>query len=268
MDRSACSEKEMNVEVRSLGFSYPGREVLKEINLSFREPGIIGLIGENGSGKSTLIRCLCGLQTIEKETIFYGGRDLKKIPVDQRARFFSYVPQKPQYSHDMSVYDYLLLGRKPYFQWRPSESDLQIVDSTVDEFRLADLAFRKLGNLSGGELQKVCIARSFVQDTPIIYLDEPTNNLDIRYQLNLMHLLQKRSRERGTVIVMAVHDLNIAYRFADSLCLMHEGRIFASGHTEDVLTEENLKTAMGIRCTIEQGSRYAYICSVEEHNGE
>ena len=249
----------MILTINNLNFSYPRREVLTGISLKADKPGIIGLIGENGSGKSTLIRCLCGMSPVREGTVFYDGRDLNQISIRKRAYQFAYVPQRTLYNPEMVVYDYLIMGRKPFFQWKAGREDLESVDSVIDLFHLESYAFRRMGSLSGGEMQKILIARSFVQDTAIIYLDEPTNNLDIRYQLELMHLLRDRSRQAGTIILMAVHDLNLAYRFSDRLCLMHEGQIFAEGAPEEVLTEENLSEAMGVRCSLEQGKNHRFI---------
>ncbi len=226
----------MNIRVDKLTFSYSKRKVLDEISMNLIKPGITGLIGENGSGKSTLMRCLCGLLPFEKQKIYYNGKDLHRISIRKRAEIFSYVPQRIMHNREMRVYDYLLLGRKPYFQWEAGAEDLEIVDSIIEDFSLMNLAFRRMGELSGGELQKIVIARSFTQDTPVVFLDEPTNNLDIRYQLELMHILQDRCRRSGTFILMAVHDLNLAYRYSDWLALMHDGKIFYVGSPEDVLT--------------------------------
>ena len=249
----------MEIRVDNLTFSYAKREVLKGISLKQEGPGIVGLIGENGSGKSTLIRCLCGMLSSASERIFYNGFDLDSISIRKRAELFAYVPQRIMYNREMQVYDYLLFGRKPYFQWEAGDDDLEIVDCTIEDFKLESLALRKMGALSGGELQKIVIARSFIQQAPVVYLDEPTNNLDIRYQLELMQILREKTEKSGTLIVMAVHDLNLAYRYSDTLCLMHNGRIFVSGPPEDVLTEDNLLEAMGVRCTIQQGSEHSFI---------
>ncbi len=257
----------MKLSVNNLNFSFPRRDVLKGISLEVDSPGIIGLIGENGSGKSTLIRCLCGLNTIGDNSVLYDGRDLNHTAIRKRAYQFAYVPQRTLYNPEMVVYDYLIMGRKPFFQWKAEQKDLEIVDHVIRIFRLDTYAFRRMGSLSGGEMQKILIARSFVQDTPVIYLDEPTNNLDIRYQLELMHLLRERSRQAGTIILMAVHDLNLAYRFCDRLCLMHEGRIFAEGVPEEVLTEENLSEAMGVRCSLEQGDNHRFIYPLDSLSG-
>ena len=249
----------MNIRIENLRFSYSKRRVLEGISAEFSDAGIIGLIGENGSGKSTLIRCLCGLLPSAKGTVYYNGKELHSVPVRKRAEIFAYVPQRIMHNREMTVFDYLLLGRKPYFQWEAGASDLEIVDNTIEEFGLNRFAFRKMGALSGGELQKIVIARSFTQQTPVVYFDEPTNNLDISYQLELMHILSEKSRKDGTIIVIAVHDLNLAYRYSDSICLMHGGKIFTSGEPEEVLTEENLLEAMGVRCTLEQGQNHSFI---------
>ena len=249
----------MNIKIDKLSFSYSKRKVIEDVSVEFSGPGIVGLIGENGSGKSTLIRCMCGLLKFDKSTIYYNNTDLHTLSVRKRAELFAYVPQRVMHNREMSVYDYLLLGRKPYFQWEAGIDDLEIVDAIIEDFKLKPLAFRKMGALSGGELQKIVIARSFTQQTPVVYLDEPTNNLDIRYQLELMNILQEKCSNSKTLVLMAVHDLNLAYRYSDRLCLMHGGKIFTSGTPEDVLNEENLMEAMGVHCTIQQGREHKFI---------
>ncbi|HAK47298.1 MAG TPA: ABC transporter ATP-binding protein [Spirochaeta sp.] len=200
----------MNIKIDKLSFSYSKRKVIEDVSVEFSGPGIVGLIGENGSGKSTLIRCMCGLLKFDKSTIYYNNTDLHTLSVRKRAELFAYVPQRVMHNREMSVYDYLLLGRKPYFQWEAGIDDLEIVDAIIEDFKLKPLAFRKMGALSGGELQKIVIARSFTQQTPVVYLDEPTNNLDIATIGWLENQLQHHD---GTMVVIS-HDRH----FLNAVC--------------------------------------------------
>ncbi len=265
----------MIMEVKNLSFSYHKTRVLSEISFVSQKAEIISFIGENGSGKSTLIRCLCGLLPVPRQHLFYNERDLMNISISERARLFAYVPQRIMNNRGMSAYEYLLLGRKPYFQWGEQQEDLDKIDSIIEDFSLNELAFRLLGELSGGELQKIVIARSFVQDTKIIFLDEPSNNLDIRYQLELMEILKKKSAQDRITIFMAVHDLNLVYRYSDRVALLKEGLVFTIGTPEETMTEDNLLEVMGVHCRIEQGITRKYISperfikkSQQPENGE
>jgi iron complex transport system ATP-binding protein len=244
--------------VDDLTFAYDGHPVFRGLSASMTGPGIVGLIGENGSGKSTLLKTVAGILEPQGGTVTItgglGGTDhgvrLHELPLSGRARLIGYVPQKGMQDQTSVVYDYVMLGRKPYFTWREREEDRRIVRELLEELEIADLAFRLTGELSGGERQKVVIARTLAQETSVLLLDEPTNNLDVRYQLELFEILSKKVRELGLLVITALHDLNIALRYCDSLILLKKGNLLASGPAREIITPEILADCFRIEAEI------------------
>lgn len=234
------------LHVNKLNFSYDSEPVLNQISLHWKPGELISIIGENGSGKSTLIKLLCGINKTKENCITINGVILNSISLKNRAKLISYIPQNSTIDCDIKVYDFILMGRKPWFQWRESAEDCKKVIRILERFNIETLALRKMGDLSGGERQKVHIARSLVQDTPIIILDEPTNNLDIRFQVELMKILKKECHDNNKLIAMAVHDINLALRYSSDVLLLKKGTIVSSGSVHTALNEQTIRSAMDI----------------------
>jgi len=230
------------IEVRDLCFSY-SKKVLENVNFVIRKGEMVFLLGPNGSGKTTLLKCLAGLLK-PKGAVLVENVDIKKMTKSDLAKTFGYVPQRGEVSH-LSVFDVVLLGRKPYMSWEPKEEDYRIVEEVLEIFGLGELATRRLTELSGGELQLVLIARAFAQRPKFILLDEPTNNLDIKNQIRVMNLLKEAVREMKISAIITTHDLNLAANFADSVILLKNGRIFVSGGLE-VLRSDVVKEVYGL----------------------
>ena len=233
--------------VENLSFAYGTIPILK--NLSFRcgEGLLVALMGENGSGKSTLLSCLAGLRDVPG--VSWGDRAVSEWSREEQARHRALVPQHPRFDPAMVLYDYVLLGRKPWFRWKEGEEDHRIVSGILDRFGLSSLAFRSLSDVSGGERQKAVLARAFAQDTPLLLLDEPLNNLDLRFQISFMTALRNRARETGVLVIAALHDINAALSWCDSALLMKDGRLIAEGQLEESLTEKTLEEMFGVRTT-------------------
>ncbi|MET1123870.1 MAG: ABC transporter ATP-binding protein [Archaeoglobaceae archaeon] len=231
------------IEIKALSFSYNSKEILKDLCLEIPRGEMVFLLGPNGSGKTTLLKCIAGILK-PKGAVLVEKRDLAKLPRSEIAKIFGYVPQRGEISH-LTVFDVILLGRKPYMGWEPKEEDYKAVEEVIKIFELENLATRKLTELSGGELQLVLIARAFAQNPRYILLDEPTNNLDIRNQIAVMKLLKMAVREKGMSAVVTTHELNLAANFANRIVMLKNGRIFASGGVE-VLNEENIKAVYGV----------------------
>lgn len=240
--------------VDELTFAYDGHPVFRDLTTAMTGPGIVGLIGENGSGKSTLLKTIAGILRPHGGTVSVNCPSpeaaVHELPLTERARLIGYVPQRGMHDQTSVVYDYIMLGRKPYFTWREREKDRRIVHGLLEELEIADLAFRLTGELSGGERQKVVIARTLAQETPLLLLDEPTNNLDVRYQLELFEILRKKVQELGLLVITALHDLNIALRYCDSLVLLKRGNLLASGPAREIITPEILAECFRIEAEI------------------
>lgn len=230
----------MEIKVENLDFSYSREEVLKEITCQFRDGGFYAIIGPNGSGKSTFIRLLNRLLKPRGGVVLVEDVSLENYPRRELARVMGYVPQSGNGQGTATVFDAVLLGRRPRLSWSPGREDREKTEQILRDFSLEHLALRLTNELSGGELQRVNIARALVQEPKILVLDEPTSSLDLKHQIEVMKLLRDISR-RGITVIIAIHDLNLALRYADNFMLLKNGAIISMGGQE-VITEENLET--------------------------
>lgn len=218
-------------------------KILKDITFEIYEGEFLGIIGPNGSGKSTLIRALTGVLKPSRGSIRLRGREVSEIPRKELARTIAVVPQDIPIAFDYSVMEVVLMGRSPYMKRFEIESDkdLKIAADALVRSNLLELAERNVGALSGGERQRVMVARALAQESEIIFLDEPTAHLDINYQVEVLHLIKREINEKGKTGVVVLHDLNLASEFCDRLLMLKDGRIFASGPPEEVITPENVR---------------------------
>jgi len=233
------------LEIKSLSVGYGPRLVLHAINLHIQSGEIVALIGPNGAGKTTLIRAVSGVIRPQAGLIRAGGKDLAGMASAQRARMLAVVPQARNLPDPYSVWHTVLLGRTPYLGWlgQPSERDRERVRWALERTETLDLAERRIGELSGGEQQRVLLARALAQETPILLLDEPTAHLDLHHQTTLLDLVYALTRENHLTVLMALHDLNLAAVYADRVSLLVDGRMQAVGTPAEVLTAERLSAA-------------------------
>lgn len=211
----------------------------------------VGLIGANGAGKSSLLRAVAHL-VAHDGVVRVAGEAMGSLSTRRRARLIAYVPQQPELPAGMSVIDYVLLGRTPHIGYFGVESmqDRQHCAEVLDRIDLADLADRHLSTLSGGELQRVVLARALAQEAPVLLLDEPTSALDLGRRVDALELVDELRRERGLTVLSAMHDLTLAAQFADRLVLLSAGSVVASGAPADVLDEEVLSACFGGRVRV------------------
>ena len=234
-----------------LTVSYNGIDAVVGFNDLLHSGEWLCLIGPNGAGKSSVLRAAAGL-------VPYSGSvaiDQTEIPgasARWRAQHIAYVPQAPVIPADMSVYDYVLLGRNPYIRYFSSESshDRDVIDRVLDRLDLTQFSARKLGTLSGGEVQRLVIARALAQEAPVLLLDEPTSALDIGHQQQALELVDGLRREQGLTIISAMHDLTLAGLYADRLVLLHEGHRVAQGTAKQVLRSETLAEFYGVSARV------------------
>ncbi|OQX29974.1 MAG: hypothetical protein B0D92_00880 [Spirochaeta sp. LUC14_002_19_P3] len=233
----------MRVEAANLCYSHGCRPILKGLNFS-RGGGITALLGENGSGKSTLLSCLAGLR--ETPSVLWEGIPAGHRSTAEQARLRTFVPQSLAFDSAAAVYDFVLSGRNPWFEWNESPHDHQYAEEMLELFELIPLAFRRLADISGGERQRAVLARAFAQNTPLLLLDEPLNNLDLRFQIRFMNLLQQRAREANSLIFIVLHDINAALNWCGSSILLKEGQIIAEGPIAESLTGETVRRMLGV----------------------
>jgi iron complex transport system ATP-binding protein len=221
---------------------------------SFAAPAraVTGLIGPNGAGKSTLIGAVLGLRRVASGSIEFDGNDLPGMSPADRARLCAYVEQFATTTERLTVRDVVSLGRVPFqstWQTAPTAADQAIVTAALDDVGMSAFAGRHYHTLSGGEQQRVQIARALAQEPRLLLLDEPTSHLDIQAQLLVLDLLQRRARA-GCTIVLVMHDLNLAARYCDHLVVLHAGKVVAAGPPRDVFTPDLILGVYGVRATI------------------
>ena len=229
----------------SLDLAYGDKPILHEINLSLARGELLGVIGPNGSGKTTLIRCLSGVLKPTIGSVTLEGKNIQALPDQERARHIAVVPQSAQLPPAFTVLESVSLGRTPHLSWlgRLGASDLEIVQRALQSCEITHLGDRRISELSGGEQQRVLLARALAQDCPVLLLDEPTAHLDLHHQVALLNLVRHMAREQNLAVLVAIHDLNLASLYADRLILLIDGRIRASGTPSEVLTTETLQNA-------------------------
>ncbi|MDR1478517.1 MAG: ABC transporter ATP-binding protein [Planctomycetaceae bacterium] len=210
--------------VNGVSFHYRENTVLDNVSFSAKRGEIITILGPNGSGKSTLLRCLGGLLSPQSGEIYLDNKKLETKSIRTNSRYVAYVPQRIETSL-MPVFDAVLLGRRPYFGLRPSAGDLELAEAMIYKFRLESIAGRSMNNLSGGEAQKVAIARGFTQQPQLLLLDEPTSMLDLRNQVELLMLLRQFVSEKNITAILCMHDINSAMRYTDRFLLLRKGQI-------------------------------------------
>ena len=243
----------MRLRVDRVQFYYEARKVLDGISLEAGEGEFIGLIGPNGSGKTTLLKIIDGILKPKMGSVYLDCKRISELDPRELARELAMVPQTTDLSFDLKVFDVVMMGRYPYLGRLSLERE---VDEEKVRFwmRLTNtlhLAERSIREVSGGERQRVLIARALAQEPRVLLLDEPTSNLDVCYQIEIMSLLRELVQKLGLTIICAIHDLNLAARYSDRIILINDGRIKGMGKPAEVLTRENLRDVFRIEARIE-----------------
>lgn len=252
----------MILDVRELHFAYNGQAVLDAIDFQVRGGELLAILGPNGVGKTTLLKCINTIHKPRGGTILVENRDVLRMSPGDIATRIGYVAQKNETAR-LTVFDAILMGRKPHLRWRPSPHDLQIIDSALRHLNLGDKMLRTIDRLSGGELQKVCIARALVQEPRLLLLDEPTSALDLKNQVEIMRLIRRIVTEHRIGAVMTMHDVNKAMRYADTVLMLKNGRVESYGPTSGV-NAEVIERVYGLPVEIHQVGGYPIVLPVEE----
>jgi len=252
--------------IRDLKFSYPSVPVLNNVRLEVHPGQIVAIVGKNGAGKSTLIKCINRILEPQQGSIMVDNAEVSRMSRRQIARKMAYLPQRGRQRFPITVFDTVLMGRHPHIEFGSGPDDERQVARTLEMLGLEDIALRDFNELSGGQQQKVLIARAIAQQVDIFLLDEPTSNLDIRHQLEVMGLLGQLVHNRGISAIVTVHDLNIACRFVDRVIMLCEGTIFAAGTPEDVLTAENIRQVYEVEVRVEKHQGKPFIIPLRPMN--
>jgi iron complex transport system ATP-binding protein len=230
----------MNLHVNDLEFGYTNELVLDGVSFDVKPGECVSILGPNGTGKSTLIKCINGLLDPRNGEIEVNGKNIKNMPRIEMSKIFGYVPQSNASLFPLKVFDMVLLGRRPHLSWRSSKNDFDMVLKALKILNIEDLAMKNYNEISGGQQQKVIIARAVAQETKVLLLDEPISNLDIKHQLEVMELIKMLSEKHQISTIMIIHDLNIAARYSDKIIMMNKGKVVVSGEPEKVLTPDNI----------------------------
>ncbi|MGD0057144.1 MAG: ABC transporter ATP-binding protein [Methanomassiliicoccales archaeon] len=238
--------------IQGISFSYGSSDVLADVTFEASDGDVIGIIGPNGSGKTTLLKCVNRALSPRVGTVLIDGRDYVELTRREIAGNIGVVPQNSVVSFPFTVLDIVMMGRTPAIERfeRESEKDLEIVRKAMETTNVVALADRTMDQVSGGEKQRVVIARALAQKPRILLLDEPTLHLDINHQLEIMDLVRSLARSERLTVIIVSHDLTLAARYCDKLILMSSGKIRASGKVMDVLTEKNIESVFKVKVAV------------------
>jgi iron complex transport system ATP-binding protein len=222
--------------------------VLNKISFDAKAGECVAILGNNGAGKSTLISCINRILRASAGEVYVDGKDFFALSRNERARAMSYVAQKNEVSH-MTVMDAVLLGRKPYIGWALQSEDIEKCHAVIEHMGLSDFRARNIDELSGGELQKVMLARALAQEPKVLLLDEPTSNLDPKNQHDVLSFVQEIAREHQISVLVVLHDISHALRYCDKFLLLHEAEVYDYGD-ESVISEKAMLDVYGVQSSI------------------
>jgi len=256
----------MPLQIDSLSVRYGSITILKDISFTLNPGEVLCVIGPNGSGKSTLIKTLAGIIERQKGNIIIKRQKIEDLSKNSVAKLIGYVPQDFQYLTSATVLETVILGRRPHVQWSLTDHDLAIVQQAMNRLGIESMAEKMLTELSGGERQRVFVARTIAQEPEIFLFDEPTSALDIKHQIEVFSMIREISKIQKKSVLVAVHDLNFAYHYADRVMLIDKGQIISIGASDEVMTPENIISVYGVTMQFITTDTGRYVLPVWDNN--
>ena len=227
------------LKVENLSFKYGNQQILQDVSFDINAGDCVAILGNNGAGKSTLVKCLNKIHNVASGNILLNGKNINELSRNDIAKQIAYVAQTGEVSSD-TVFDVVMLGRMPYIKFAPSNNDYEIVQKVLEELGIEELAMRKLNEMSGGQVQKVMLARALAQQPKLLILDEPTNNLDMKSQHLMLELVKDIVEKQNICAIEVLHDINHAVRYCNKFIFLKDKKIFTKCDKEGV-TEEVIK---------------------------
>ena len=239
----------MNIDIVDLSVSVPKRRIVEGANIHVDEGEFVGLLGPNGSGKSTLLKTVYRTMKKESGTVMIDNRDVDSLSLKESALMLSVVTQHNYFNFDFKVEEVVMMGRTPHKRSMEmdNDEDRRIVRDALEKVNMYEMRDRSFSSLSGGEQQRIILARALAQETPCLILDEPTNHLDVKYQLEVLDIV----KELGCTTLCALHDLNLAAEYCDRIYILLDGRVVAEGPPEDIITESLIERVYGVKSSVE-----------------
>jgi iron complex transport system ATP-binding protein len=258
----------MELVIENLSKDYDTKRVVDSVSFSVGSGEIVALLGPNGSGKSTIIKTIASVHRQTEGSILIDRKNIDSVDPVDLAKMIGYVPQQFTYTLYSTVFETVLLGRRQHIKWSVSDEELSRVQQSLDALEMGEMAGMFMDQLSGGERQKVFIARALAQDPRVFVFDEPTSALDIRYQIEVMETMRDITRERGAGMIIAVHDLNLAYRYADVVLVLSHGRMVGYGKPRDILTPECINRVYGVDAFVVENEYGRFLVPFRAHTND
>ncbi len=258
----------VRIDIEDLGVSYGDTCIWKNINLTLSEPGLVSILGPNGVGKSTLMYTINKILEPTEGQVLIDGEDVEEMPFKDIAKKVAYVPQSSGETFAMTVMDTVLMGRYPHSGYTVTKEDLEIAADCLMKVHMGDYAMSMFNELSAGQHQRVMVARGLAQEPELLMLDEPTSNLDIYHQISTMRLLRDIAHRRGIIVLVICHDLNVASRFSDRMIMFSQGRIYADGTPEQVITPETIHNVYRVNADVTTVQNRPYVIYYAEEEND
>ena len=247
------------LDVKHISVRYGKHTVLKDISFSLARGEMVSIVGINGAGKTSLLKSILQIRVPQNGDVFIDGKNVRSFSPKERATHLAYVPQQHPFVFSTSVFETVLMGRRPHMAWRPSKRDIEKTAEILAHMKLDELAHKDIQELSSGQRQRVQLATALAQEAQYLLLDEPTSNLDIYHQLDVMHQIRRLAKEKNMGMLVALHDLNLAGRFSDRIVMMKDGHIFKVGTSDEILTSKNIRCVYDVDAKVGTRNDYFFV---------